>query len=393
MTERLRVAILGSTGSIGRQALEVASAHADKVEVVALAAHSSDELLLAQAREHRVARVALSDPAAAERAARNVVTADPFTRVESGAQAVVDLAACTDADLVLNALVGAAGLRASVAALSADKTLALANKESLVVGGELVTSLAKPGQLLPVDSEHSAIFQCYLGEDARDATRIWLTASGGPFRGRTRTELATVTAADALAHPTWTMGPKITIDSSTLMNKGLEAIEAHHLFGVTLDQIRIVVHSQSCVHSMVEYADGSVKAHLGRHRHAHSDPVRIQPPSAVGCTAAARRLRCARPSRLRGARFRDVRVPGARARGGPHRRDDARGDERRQRDRGRGIPGRGVRLPGHRAYRRGGHGTTHAPRSSNRSTRSRLSTVGPARPHDARSVYPAPSRR
>jgi 1-deoxy-D-xylulose-5-phosphate reductoisomerase len=164
---------------------------------------------------------------------------------------------------VLNALVGAAGLRASIATLTADKTLALANKESLVVGGELVTSLAKPGQLIPVDSEHSAIFQCYLGEDARGATRIWLTASGGPFRGRTRRELATVTAADALAHPTWTMGPKITIDSSTLMNKGLEAIEAHHLFGVTLDQIRIVVHPQSCVHSMVEYADGSVKAHLG----------------------------------------------------------------------------------------------------------------------------------
>ena len=150
-----------------------------------------------------------------------------------------------------------------MAALVAGKTLALANKESLVVGGELVTGLARPGQLIPVDSEHSAIFQCYLGEDARDATRIWLTASGGPFRGRTRTELATVTAADALAHPTWTMGPKITIDSSTLMNKGLEAIEAHHLFGVGLEQIRIVVHPQSCIHSMVEYADGSVKAHLG----------------------------------------------------------------------------------------------------------------------------------
>jgi 1-deoxy-D-xylulose-5-phosphate reductoisomerase len=263
MTKRLRVAILGSTGSIGRQALEVAAAHADKVEVVALSAHSSDELLLAQARQFGVARLALSDSDAAERAHGNTNAADPFTRIESGSEAVVDLAACSEADLVLNALVGAAGLRASVAALTADKTLALANKESLVVGGELVTRLAKPGRLLPVDSEHSAIFQCYLGENAHDARRIWLTASGGPFRGRTRRELACVTAADALAHPTWTMGPKITIDSSTLMNKGLEAIEAHHLFGVTLDQIRIVVHPQSCVHSMVEYADGSVKAHLG----------------------------------------------------------------------------------------------------------------------------------
>jgi 1-deoxy-D-xylulose-5-phosphate reductoisomerase len=263
VTDRIRVAILGSTGSVGRQALDVASAHVDKIEVVALAAHASDQLLLAQAREHRVTRVALSDATAAGRASAAVRSDDIFACVESGAQAVVDLAAHSDADIVLNALVGAAGLRASVAALTADKTLALANKESLVVGGELVTRLAKPGRLLPVDSEHSAIFQCYLGEDARDATRIWLTASGGPFRGRTRRELASVTAADALAHPTWTMGPKITIDSSTLMNKGLEAIEAHHLFGVTLDQIRIVVHPQSCVHSMVEYADGSVKAHLG----------------------------------------------------------------------------------------------------------------------------------
>jgi 1-deoxy-D-xylulose-5-phosphate reductoisomerase len=263
VTDRVRVAILGSTGSIGRQALEVVAAHADKIEVVALAAHASDELLLAQAREHRVPRIALSDPAAAERATSACGAGDPFSAVDSGAQAVVDLAACTDADIVLNALVGAAGLRASVAALDADKTLALANKESLVVGGELVTGRAKPGKLIPVDSEHSAIFQCYLGEDARDATRIWLTASGGPFYGRTRDELASVVAADALAHPTWTMGPKITIDSSTLMNKGLEAIEAHHLFGVTLDQIRIVVHRQSCIHSMVEYADGSVKAHLG----------------------------------------------------------------------------------------------------------------------------------
>ena len=284
MTDRLRVAILGSTGSIGRQALDVATAHADKIEVVALAAHASDTLLLEQARQHRVPRVALSDPAVAERARAAMVPGDPFSEIECAPESVVELAACDGVDTVLNALVGAAGLRASVAALSADKTLALANKESLVVGGELVTRLAKPGRLLPVDSEHSAIFQCYLGEDARDATRIWLTASGGPFRGRTRAELAGMTATDALAHPTWTMGPKITIDSSTLMNKGLEAIEAHHLFGVTLDQIKIVVHPQSCVHSMVEYTDGSVKAHLGATdmripiQYAFSHPRRWEAP-------------------------------------------------------------------------------------------------------------------
>jgi len=263
VTDRLRVAILGSTGSIGRQALDVAAAHADKVEVVALAAHSSDALLLSQAREFGVGRVALSDSSAAQRAQLQVAGGDPFSQVESGPEAVAAFAEDTGADVVLNALVGAAGLRASLTALKSGATLALANKESLVVGGELVMGLVKPDKMLPVDSEHSAIFQCYVGEDARDATRIWLTASGGPFRGRTRDELASVTAADALAHPTWTMGPKITIDSSTLMNKGLEAIEAHHLFGVTLDQIKIVVHPQSCIHSMVEYADGSVKAHLG----------------------------------------------------------------------------------------------------------------------------------
>jgi len=259
MTQRLRVAILGSTGSIGRQALQVVTAHSDRLEVVALAADSSAELLAEQARTHRVRDVALADTDAALLAA----SLAPDACVEAGDDAVVALAAHRDADVILNALVGAAGLRATVAALAAGKTLALANKESLVVGGELVMALAAPGQMLPVDSEHSAIFQCLLGEDTRDATRIWLTASGGPFRGRTRSELASVSAADALAHPTWAMGPKISVDSATLMNKGLEAIEAHHLFGLSLDQVRIVVHPQSCVHSMVEYADGSVKAHLG----------------------------------------------------------------------------------------------------------------------------------
>ena len=260
MTERLRVAVLGSTGSIGRQTLEVASAHPDRIHIVALAAHANAELLAEQCRTFGVRTAALADAAAAARA-RDLLGDDVV--VGEGPHAVEELAALPEADVVVNALVGAAGLRATIAALTADKTLALANKESLVVGGELVTSLVEPGRLLPVDSEHSAIFQCYLGEPATDVTRIWLTASGGPFRGRTREELATVTSAEALAHPTWTMGPKITIDSATLMNKGLEVIEAHHLFGVSIDQVRVVVHPQSCVHSMVEFADGSVKAHLG----------------------------------------------------------------------------------------------------------------------------------
>jgi 1-deoxy-D-xylulose-5-phosphate reductoisomerase len=168
-----------------------------------------------------------------------------------------------EADVVLNALVGSAGLRVTLSALSAGKTLALANKESLVAGGELVTALMTPDNLVPVDSEHSAIHQCLVGEDARDVRRIWLTASGGPFRGRTYQSLETVTVAEALAHPTWKMGPKISIDSSTLANKGLEVIEAHHLFGVAYDDIRVVVHPQSIVHSMVEFDDASVKAHLG----------------------------------------------------------------------------------------------------------------------------------
>jgi 1-deoxy-D-xylulose-5-phosphate reductoisomerase len=256
---RLRVAILGSTGSIGRQAIEVAERHADKVRIVALAANRSADLLLAQAHRLRVSDLALADPSA-------VPDADDLPAgavCGSGADAVAALASLPDVDVVINALVGAAGLRSSEAALRAGKRLALANKESLVVGGDLLMPLASPGQLLPVDSEHSAIFQCLWGEPADRVARIWLTASGGPFRGRDRASLAAVTVEEALAHPRWTMGPKITIDSATLMNKGLEAIEAHHLFGTPYERISIVVHPQSTVHSMVEFADGSVKAHLG----------------------------------------------------------------------------------------------------------------------------------
>ncbi len=297
MTERLRVVILGSTSSIGRQALEVAAAHPDRIQVVALAAHSSAELLAEQAAAFGVGRIALSDPSAAARVASML----SGVQVGSGSDAVVALAELEDADIVLNALVGAAGLRATMTVLAAGKTLALANKESLVVGGELVMAAVGPGQMLPVDSEHSAIYQCLVGEDARDVSRIWLTASGGPFRGWSRGQLESVTAADALAHPTWTMGPKISVDSSTLMNKGLEAIEAHHLFGVSIDDIKIVVHPQSCVHSMVEYRDGSVKAHLGATdmripiQYAFSHPRRWEAPTTPVDFAALARLDFSEP--------------------------------------------------------------------------------------------------
>jgi 1-deoxy-D-xylulose-5-phosphate reductoisomerase len=277
---RLRVAILGSTGSIGRQALDVARAHPDRVEVAALAAHSSASLLLEQAAEFGVTRLALGDDTVAAS-----VSAPPNARLHGGPLAIEELAASDDVDIVLNALVGAAGLRASIAALQAGSRLALANKESLVAGGDIIARLGVD-RILPVDSEHSAIFQCLAGEPRKSVAKLWLTASGGPFRGRSAADLARVTVAEALAHPRWTMGPKITIDSATLMNKGLEVIEAHHLFGLSYDMIEVVIHPQSCVHSMVEFTDGSVKAHLGATdmripiQYAFSHPDRWEAPVA-----------------------------------------------------------------------------------------------------------------
>ncbi|MDR3036795.1 MAG: 1-deoxy-D-xylulose-5-phosphate reductoisomerase [Coriobacteriales bacterium] len=257
----VRIALLGSTGSIGRQALEVARKHPQTLRVVALAAHRNVGLLAAQAAEFGVRHLALGDEALA--ASTQIAQLPADAALGFGAAAVEALATLEDVDVVLNALVGAAGLRASYTTLKQGRRLALANKESLVVGGDLIMPLATPQTLLPVDSEHSAIYQCLVGEDATEVSRIWLTASGGPFRGRSREQLASATSAEALAHPTWLMGPKITIDSATLMNKGLEAIEAHHLFAIEISKIKVVIHPQSCIHSMVEYRDGSVKAHLG----------------------------------------------------------------------------------------------------------------------------------
>jgi 1-deoxy-D-xylulose-5-phosphate reductoisomerase len=252
-----RILIIGSTGSIGTQALDVVEDN-DDLEVVGLAASSSWELLLEQAAAHGVQRIALADPDAAARASEH-----SGVEVLAGAEGLVELITDTDCDLVLNALVGSAGLGPTVAALGEGIDLALANKESLVVGGELVTVLAEAtgAQLLPVDSEHSALFQLIAGERPGTVDRLVLTASGGPFRGRT--DLDSVTREEALAHPTWDMGGKITIDSATLMNKGLELIEAHHLFGVSYDRIDVVVHPQSIVHALIHLNDGASLAHLG----------------------------------------------------------------------------------------------------------------------------------
>ena len=277
-----RIVVLGSTGSIGTQTVDVVRQHSGELEIVGLAVHTRVADMLAQARERGVHHLAVGDARLADDSIADEV------RAQAGAQgswgfgmdAVVDLVRLPEVDVVVNALVGAAGLRASYETLRAGKVLALANKESLVVGGDLIMPLAAQvdaarraagvapasgpaGALMPIDSEHGAIYQCLLGENEREVSRLWVTASGGPFRGRTRADLVGITPAQALAHPTWNMGAKISIDSSTLMNKGLEVIEAHHLFNMPYDKISVVVQPQSAIHSMVEFTDGSVKAHLG----------------------------------------------------------------------------------------------------------------------------------
>jgi 1-deoxy-D-xylulose-5-phosphate reductoisomerase len=260
MAARRRLLILGSTGSIGTQALDVCE-RSGEFELVGLSAERSWEPLLEQARAHGVPRIALADADAAARAAESWTSG----RVLAGAEGLVRLVVESEADLVLNALVGSAGLAPTVATLGEGIDLALANKESLVVGGELVTALAEAtgARILPVDSEHTALHQLISGQPAGAVTGLTITASGGPFRGRSRGELADVTVAEALAHPTWAMGGKITIDSATLMNKGLEVMEAHHLFGTPYEDIEVVVHPQSLIHGLVTLADGAMLAHMG----------------------------------------------------------------------------------------------------------------------------------
>jgi 1-deoxy-D-xylulose-5-phosphate reductoisomerase len=256
-----RLVILGSTGSIGVQALDVVARSGGELQVVGLSAGNAWTPLLDQAQLHRVERIALADEDAAARAA------EAWTRgqVLGGPDGLVKLITEDECDMVLNAIVGSAGLLPTVAALGEGVDLALANKESLVVGGELVMALAEAtgAAIVPVDSEHSALHQLLASERPGTVDRLILTASGGPFRGRTAAELEDVTVEQALAHPTWAMGGKITIDSATLMNKGLELIEAHHLFGTPYEQIDVVVHRQSIVHSLIQLCDGATLAHLG----------------------------------------------------------------------------------------------------------------------------------
>jgi 1-deoxy-D-xylulose-5-phosphate reductoisomerase len=257
------VSLLGSTGSIGTQTLEVLDAFPDRFRVGVLAANRSWEALARQALKFRPDVVALGDPQFLPDL-RQALSGSGIP-IEAGEEGVLDVASRPGPDVVVSALVGVAGLKPTLAALQAGKPIALANKETLVVGGELVTSLARQKNcpLLPVDSEHSAIFQCLQGQPAGSLQRILLTASGGPFRLLPREELGTVTAEQALRHPTWSMGAKITIDSSTLMNKGFEVLEAVHLFDVPADRIEVWVHPQSVIHSMVEFVDGSVLAQMG----------------------------------------------------------------------------------------------------------------------------------
>jgi 1-deoxy-D-xylulose-5-phosphate reductoisomerase len=263
MIEKKKIAILGSTGSIGTQALEIAREQKDQLQIKVLTANSNADLLIAQAKEFNPNHVVIADESKYLYVKEALANDD--IKVFAGSKSIADVMEITSADTVLTAMVGYSGLLPTIKAIQNKKRIALANKETLVVAGELITQLCEENRvsLIPVDSEHSAIFQCLVGEDLNTIDKIILTASGGPFRGKKRNDLAEVTKVQALKHPNWSMGAKITIDSATLMNKGLEVIEAKWLFGVKGSQIEAVVHPQSIIHSMVEFNDGSIKAQMG----------------------------------------------------------------------------------------------------------------------------------
>jgi 1-deoxy-D-xylulose-5-phosphate reductoisomerase len=258
-----RIAILGSTGSIGTQALDVISQHSDVFEVEVLTAQNNAALLIEQAKQHKPNAVVIGNEKFYQQVKEELVPLG--IKVFAGENALASIVEMDTIDLVLTALVGYSGLKPTLRAIQAGKNIALANKETLVVGGELITRLAKEKgvNIYPIDSEHSAIFQCLVGEFHNKIEKIVLTASGGPFRGMKKSDLAKVTKAEALKHPNWTMGAKVTIDSASLMNKGLEVIEAKWLFGLMASQVEVVVHPQSIIHSMVQFEDGSIKAQLG----------------------------------------------------------------------------------------------------------------------------------
>lgn len=263
MSNLKKIAILGSTGSIGTQALEVIGQHPDRFEVSLLTAQNNADLLIEQAGQFRPEEVVIGNETLKDKVLSAL--APLGIRVYAGEDALIQIIGQSKAHTVLTALVGYSGLLPTLEAINTGKHIALANKETMVVAGELVATLATKRKvpIYPVDSEHSAIFQCLIGEEKNPIEKIILTASGGPFRGRKRDELAAVTKAQALRHPNWSMGAKITIDSATLMNKGLEVIEARWLFGLTSSQIEVVVHPQSIIHSMVQFQDGSIKAQMG----------------------------------------------------------------------------------------------------------------------------------
>lgn len=295
LDHRRRVAILGSTGSIGTQALKVIERNLDRFEVVALAARSRIDILALQAIQWRVAAVGIAgsedDEVLASQLEDAIDRSEPGYKVEvlKGREALISIASRDDVDIVLNAIVGSAGLGATLATLRAGKRLALANKESLVAGGSLVREAlsAGGGELVPVDSEHAGLAQCMRAGRREEIARLFLTASGGPFRGYRRADLEKVRVKDALAHPTWSMGKKISVDSATLMNKGLEAIEAHLLFDLEYDKIEVIVHPQSVVHALVEFIDGSTIAQMSKPTmegpigYALGAPHRLQDPVGV----------------------------------------------------------------------------------------------------------------
>ncbi len=282
-----QLCILGSTGSIGTQALDIVAAHADRYEVYALTANTNVELLSKQARRFRPAAVVIADEQCYE-ALKASLADSPDIKVYAGSKALDDIVQAEPIDMVLTAMVGFAGLSPTIHAIKSGKTIALANKETLVVAGQLIVDLALKHctPILPVDSEHSAIFQSIVGEGDNEIEKILLTASGGPFRNHTMEQMRDVKAADALCHPTWTMGQKITIDSASMMNKGFEVIEARWLFNVPADKIEVLIHPQSIVHSAVQFADGAVKAQLGipdmhlpiQYAFSYPDRIALQQP-------------------------------------------------------------------------------------------------------------------
>ena len=264
MNRRQQIAILGSTGSIGRQAIDVVRQHADRFEVYCLTANNQVELLAEQAREMQPAAVVIANEEKYE-TLKQLLADQPLIKVYAGSRAICDVVQAEPIDMVLTAMVGFAGLAPTIEAIKAGKKICLANKETLVVAGQLINELSVQHRapIIPVDSEHSAIFQSLVGEGDNPVEKLLLSASGGPFRNISHEQLQQVTCADALRHPTWQMGAKITIDSATMMNKGFEVIEAKWLFGIPADRIQVLIHPQSVVHSAVQFADGAVKAQLG----------------------------------------------------------------------------------------------------------------------------------